>query len=347
MVRGKSYPEPNGKVWVSAYVDSKKEYYEIRTEREGLVPLTQWHYECSLGLGLADFAHEDTAWMWEYLESIKPYIPKIHVENAGRNLQNMFTMAYMGLHLSPIYAPLAAAVECLRVDPSTERIEQMIREYERLHKQIQFIFSDCLEADKADNKLDYYMSQSYADKEKYPQLRYGELEMCVNIKNIKGVFDFDDVAELYSLNDEPREQADVFCAETLNCTDPQDLVYFMLSRYLMSNIRFRTCKYCGRSFGLMNNYNSEYCDRRIELSHKTCKEAGSLRLYEKKLYDDPAIKEYKRSYKAHNARIRYGLMTKEEFKAWSVEARRQRDLCVAGELPLADFIAWLDSDRID
>ena len=86
--------------------------------------------------------------------------------------------------------------------------------------------------------------------------------------------------------------------------------------------------------------------RLIAGSTKTCKEAGSLKLYEKKLYEDPAIKEYKRSYKAHNARIRYGLMTREQFKAWSVEARQKRDQCLAGKLSLDDFIAWLDRDRI-
>ena len=72
---------------------------------------------------------------------------------------------------------------------------------------------------------------------------------------------------------------------------------------------------------------------------------GSVRLYEKKIFSEPAIKEYKRSYKAHNARIRYGLMTREEFQAWSKEARQNRDRCVAGELSLEEFVAWLDSDR--
>ena len=111
-------------------------------------------------------------------------------------------------------------------------------------------------------------------------------------------------------------------------------------------MRFRVCKYCGRYFGIIRNYKPEYCDRLIAGSTKTCKEAGSLKLYEKKLYEDPAIKEYKRSYKAHNARIRYGLMTREQFKAWSVEARQKRDQCLAGKLSLEDFIAWLDRDRI-
>ena len=83
----------------------------------------------------------------------------------------------------------------------------------------------------------------------------------------------------------------------------------------------------------------------ISGSEKTCKEMGSVRLYEKKIFSEPAIKEYKRSYKAHNARIRYGLMTREEFDKWAAEAREKRDACVAGKLPLEGFVAWLDSDK--
>ena len=95
----------------------------------------------------------------------------------------------------------------------------------------------------------------------------------------------------------------------------------------------------------MGNTRLEFCDRLIDGSAKTCKEIGSLRLYEKRKPEEPAIKEYKRSCKAHNARIRYGLMTREEFNTWSQEARRKRDDCVAGKLSLEEFVAWLDSDR--
>ncbi len=60
---------------------------------------------------------------------------------------------------------------------------------------------------------------------------------------------------------------------------------------------------------------------------------------------NPATREFTRSYKAHNARIRYGLMTREEFDKWAAEAREKRDACVAGKLSLEDFVAWLDSDK--
>ena len=60
---------------------------------------------------------------------------------------------------------------------------------------------------------------------------------------------------------------------------------------------------------------------------------------------NPATREFTRSYKAHNARERYGTMTKAEFTAWSKDARAKRADCVAGKLSLEDFVAWLDSDK--
>lgn len=60
---------------------------------------------------------------------------------------------------------------------------------------------------------------------------------------------------------------------------------------------------------------------------------------------NPATREFTRSYKAHNARVRYGTMTKAEFTAWSKDARAKRADCVAGKLSLEDFVAWLDSNK--
>jgi len=134
-------------------------------------------------------------------------------------------------------------------------------------------------------------------------------------------------------------------AEVLNTERVSDLICFLLCRYLEANLRFHACKFCGKLFGVTGNYKQEYCSRVIPGSEKTCKEMGSVRLYEKKIFSEPAIKEYKRSYKAHNARIRYGLMTREEFDKWAAEAREKRDACVAGKLSLEDFVAWLDSDK--
>ena len=79
---------------------------------------------------------------------------------------------------------------------------------------------------------------------------------------------------------------------------------------------------------------------------KTCKDLGSFRIYEKRLMESPVVREYKRSYKAHNARVSKGMMTRDEFNAWSVEAREKRDMCLRGEYDFEEFVEWLDSDRM-
>jgi len=133
--------------------------------------------------------------------------------------------------------------------------------------------------------------------------------------------------------------------EVLYPNTVRDLYNYLKAYCLRLPLPIHKCKNCGRYFVMTGNITQDYCTRLMEGSEKTCKEMGSVRLYEKKIFSEPAIKEYKRSYKAHNARIRYGLMTREEFDKWSAEAREKRDACVAGKLSFEDFVAWLDSDK--
>ena len=124
------------------------------------------------------------------------------------------------------------------------------------------------------------------------------------------------------------------------------MISYLVAKYLAYGLRYRTCKYCGKLFGITTDDRPDYCHRKIEGSDKTCREAGPLRLYEQRATKNPVIREYKRSYKAHYARIRYGLMTQEEFSRWAVEAREKRDRCLDGRMSLDGFVKWLDSDSI-
>ena len=103
----------------------------------------------------------------------------------------------------------------------------------------------------------------------------------------------------------------------------EELANFLIYSYLDMDLRMQKCKYCGRYFGVADNYRSEYCNRLIKNSTKTCKELGSVKLYEQKLMENPAVREYKRSYKSHNSRVRYGSMTKEEFFQMIDEAKQE------------------------
>ena len=120
----------------------------------------------------------------------------------------------------------------------------------------------------------------------------------------------------------------------------QELYDFLKSTYLRRAIRFKRCQLCGRLFAATDGDRTEYCSREYEKG-KTCRDVGAARVYQKKLLGNPITRAYNRAYKTHNARIRYGTMTREEFNAWTAEAKRYRDACQTGEISLEAFEEWL------
>ena len=120
----------------------------------------------------------------------------------------------------------------------------------------------------------------------------------------------------------------------------QELYGFLKSVYLSRAIHFKHCRLCGKLFAAVDGDRTEYCSREIE-DKKTCRDIGAARVYQKKLLGNPITRAYNRAYKTHNARIRYGTMTREEFNAWTAEAKKHRDACQAGEISLEAFEAWL------
>lgn len=348
-------PAPNNRIWAACYMDSATECFEIRTESTTPgVPFTLYHKEYSIGTALTDFLYADLKAFSVHLEQIKAHLKEIKAGNdIEQHFSQLFDIAIFWLRRSPVFAPLAASIQRQRLyfdqgkKLSADVIERQMAYYAEVQPKLLYLAENFFEADAAEDMTARYFNQrtKLAEKQSpewnsYLPLQYGEVTYGIATKGANGFFPYDD-----PLNEEQRNDFQDFSAETLNTEDPRDFVQFILAEYIRRNLRFRTCKFCGRYFGIMGNTRSEFCDRLIDGSTKTCKEMGSLRLYEKRKMEDPAIREYKRSYKAHNARIRYGIMTREEFNAWSQEARRRRDDCVAGKLPLEEFVAWLDSDR--
>lgn len=173
----------------------------------------------------------------------------------------------------------------------------------------------------------------------YEQVRFG----------YTGPFKYDSIGRKLYLEQHPTKEllTEPFYTEVLHTDSAKDLISFMLVSYIKHGIRFRQCKYCGKYFGIVGNYNTEYCTREVlQAGGKTCKDLGSLRIYEKRLMESPVVREYKRSYKAHNARVSKGMMTRDEFNTWSLEAREKRDMCLRGEYDFEEFVEWLDSDRM-
>ena len=133
--------------------------------------------------------------------------------------------------------------------------------------------------------------------------------------------------------------------EVLYPNTVRDLYNYLKAYCLRLPLPIHKCKNCGRYFVVTGNITQDYCTRLMEGSEKTCRQMGAVVQYQSRQMKNPATREFTRSYKAHNARVRYGTMSKAEFTAWSKTARAKRADCVAGKLSLGDFVAWLDSDK--
>ena len=342
-------PVPREKIWCAVYTDADTECFEIRSLLdEDKHPATLFHKEYTSGTAIGDFLETDLS-IWDQLR------PKVHEAvqsiNTGRYLKKSFnTIFYCTLYWldqSAFFAPLAASLQRLQIVHgvgdliSLDECDDQMNYYRDLQQYLRDLIEQVFAVGEGENTaLRYFTLQRQFGEDSYPAFEFEKLRYGTAAKGISGLYPYDEFLE-----EEPSSETQTIVTEMLETEDPEAFSEFLLYRYLQENLHLRKCKYCGRYFATFGRTKLEYCDRLIENSTKTCREMGSLRLYEQRKMEDPAMREYKRSYKTHNARIRYGLMTREEFTAWSVEARAKRDLCVAGDLSLEEFVEWLNSDK--
>jgi len=124
----------------------------------------------------------------------------------------------------------------------------------------------------------------------------------------------------------------------------EDIPSFLLREFIKENCYYKMCLHCGKYF-VPDHGNAEYCTRPVTNGEKTCRDIGATKNYRDKMREDPVHRVYSRAYKTHFARIKYKLMTREEFQAWSVEAREKRDKVLAGEMKIAEFREWVEGDE--
>ncbi len=349
MQPNQAQPVPRKKIWCTVYTDAETECFEMRTlAEEGDGYETLFHKEYTSGTAIGDFLETDLS-IWDQMQpKIKEAVQSI---NEGRYLKKSFnTIFYCTLYWldqSAFFAPFAASLQRLHTVHavgdliSLAECEDHMAYYKDLQNYLRNLVEQVFSVSEGESPaLRYFALQKQFGVESYPPFAFEAVEYRTAVKGSGGRYPYDEFLE-----EEPVDREETIVTELLETEDPAAFAEFLLYRYLQENLHMRKCKYCGRWFATHGRTKLEYCDRLIENSTKTCREMGSLRLYEQRQMEDPAIREYKRSYKTHNARIRYGLMTREEFTAWSVEAREKRDKCSAGELPLEEFIAWLNSDK--
>ena len=349
MQPNQNQPVPHEKIWGAIYMDEDTECFELRTMSEdGNSVETLYHKEYTSGTAIGDFLETNLS-VWDQLApKVREAVQSI---NEGRYLKKSFnTIFYCTLYWlnqSAFFAPFAAALQRLHVVQSTgdlislDECEEQMAYYRDLQAYYRDLIDQVFTANESESTaLRYFALQKQFGEDSYPPFSFENVQYLAAIKGIGGQYPYDEFLEEDVVDDQQ-----LTVTEQLETEDPEAFAEFLLYRYLQEDLHLRKCKYCGRYFATHGRTKLEYCDRLIDNSTKTCREMGSLRLYEQRKMEDPAIREYKRSYKTHNARIRYGLMTREEFTAWSVEARAKRDACSAGQLPLEEFVEWLNSDK--
>ncbi len=349
MQPNQSQPVPRKRIWCAVYTDAETECFEMRTVAEdGEGVETLYHKEYPSGTTVGDFLEVDLSIWDQMIPKIREAVQSI---NEGRYLKKSFNALFYctlyWLDQSAFFAPFAAALQRLHIIHGVgdlisldECMEQMAY-YKDLQAYLRDLTGQVFSVGESESTaLRYFSLQKQFGVESYPPFTFESVRYLTAVKGIGGRFPYDEFLEEDEIN-EPQ----TIVTEQLETEDAGAFAEFLLYRYLQENLHLRKCKYCGRFFATHGHTKLEYCDRLIENSTKTCREMGSLRLYEQRQMEDPAVREYKRSYKTHNARIRYGLMTREEFTAWSVEARAKRDKCTAGELSLDEFVEWLNSDK--
>ena len=126
----------------------------------------------------------------------------------------------------------------------------------------------------------------------------------------------------------------------------EDLFRFEFIKMIEHEIYIKKCLNCERFFIPKRRVDAEYCDRMWGDTNRRCNEIGATIRYEKRVAENPILEAHKKAYRRFNSRTRTKKMTQTEFMAWSDEAARKRDDCLAGRLPFDEFVAWLEQGRI-
>jgi len=132
-----------------------------------------------------------------------------------------------------------------------------------------------------------------------------------------------------------------------SCSTIHYMLNLEFTKIIEHHINFKKCKNCGKYFITKGNYNSNYCDRIIENTNKTCQQIATIEKYKDKVKSNPAWKLYNTYYKRYFARAKVGTIKQPAFKKWQYQATSKRDDCLDGMLSLDEYETWLKSSFLN
>ncbi|NLB82164.1 MAG: hypothetical protein GX800_11290 [Clostridiaceae bacterium] len=141
--------------------------------------------------------------------------------------------------------------------------------------ELKTIFSQALDVMSPDKSVQEKMSALYSRK-------YGRSLPLFHFQSVATVFE--------------RVDATTF-AEVLHPKTIGEMIDFLLRTIIQQELTFKVCRSCGKYFpATLSHGNSEYCNRLFKDTGKTCKEIGSVKVYQAKLEENPEYKAYNRAY---------------------------------------------------
>ena len=327
----------------------RKECYELYSMtlgcRRTLLEKTQDLGQCLVDLYDTDF-YDTYCVLSEINKLLRPLTPEHKDETAWRKLLEL-AMPLCKVH--PFFGLLIKKLSDLEENhaygknDTKDILLRFDRDFENIVSDAKALIEVCLDDRYQPNysTAERYREAHYDARLCFDDMRYGELA-TEEVMLERPAYDS---AYNYSVEKLREQGIKTALREVLYPNTVRDLYNYLKGYCLRLPLPIHKCKNCGRYFVVTGNITQDYCTRLMEGSEKTCRQMGAVVQYQSRQMKNPATKEFTRSYKAHNARVRYGTMTKAEFTAWSKEARAKRADCIAGKLPLEEFVAWLDSDR--
>ena len=339
------------------FFKKQQENFEIHSDYKDGNKLLEFHKKMSYGESIESFVYGNFEVVYNILKETEIYFEDINNnKNCDLNWKYILESCTKIISWHPYFIFVKqAAFELFYCEE--ERLQKkelidicalskLIIIYQNIREDLFQFISFCLNPKKDSEFSDIYKFISLIDENKLllsGELAYGNVINEIQALNESYVVEDDDapfglVTPLIRLRkgNRPMTIVEVLYPNTLI-----DLHKFIIANYLKENIKFKTCKNCNSYFAVLGNSKAEYCNRLMAGSEKTCRQAGSMRIYQSKKLEDPINQAYTRAYKTRNARIRYGSMTRKEFEKWSAEARERRDRCLAGLLDFTEFEKWL------
>lgn len=101
----------------------------------------------------------------------------------------------------------------------------------------------------------------------------------------------------------------------------------------------RKCRHCGRYFVAQSK--TVYCERTVDAQGKTCRKKGAMAYYTQNLDNVPEKKAYRQMYKSNFAKMKNGVLSRDDFEKWKKEANKLKKDVEDGVMELEVFLDWL------